>query len=160
MQEKEMTPKERKCGNCAARISTHPKPECGDAYCRAPGRPETTICDEDSGCPDHRSAAEQAARWEARGLSDDAWLTSKADHEARESREQAAAAVLAEMAAKYKEALAGVADAERAAVVAGLRWLADVAFCQGFPTKKAGWPGAIAACAARIEAGEHRKGKP
>ena len=153
MQEKEMTPKERKCGNCAARISVRPQPECGDAYCRAPGRPETTICDGDPGCPAHRSAAEQAARWEARALSVDAWLTNKADYEAREAREQAAAAVLADLAAKYERALAGVADAERAAVVALAR---EYACYDGDDN------GGIVLrnFVARIEAGEHRKGKP
>jgi len=133
MQEKEMTPKERKCGNCAARISTHPKPECGDAYCRAPGRPETTICDEDSGCPDHRSAAEQATRWEARA-----------------ARERLALHDFASIQDEGESA--GRADEQRA-IVAWLRWFAEVAFGAGLPAQEAD---SLRGVADRIEAGEHR----
>src|SRR3990167_4616589 len=126
MQEKEMNPEERKCGNCAARIFTSHPPGTADGYCRAPGRPEISILSADPGCPDHRNKAEQAARWEARALSADAWLTSKADYEAREAREKDYVALLAGMAARYEQALAGVADAERMAVVA---WLRDTERC-------------------------------
>src|SRR3990167_6802313 len=61
-----MTPEERTCGNCAAYIFEQCRVR-GAAPTPTSGGPLSYGCSaQDTGCPDHRSAAEQVAQWEAR----------------------------------------------------------------------------------------------
>lgn len=135
-----MNPEERKCGNCWCWNATDTRPGISDlrfSVCRL--RPDVGHATDDGlrseswACAEHRTAAEQAARWEAR-----------------------AAGALAAVGRSTRElvpleALEKGRVEERRATVA---WLRDTVGCTDSAT---GHRHVLANC---LEAGEHRKEKP